>query len=63
MHAVSHFYDQYQGKLYLDNGEVMKAGNPEDFTADKADKIIEAMERVLRKRGIIGQADTVMHVQ
>jgi|ETNmetMinimDraft_15_1059895.scaffolds.fasta_scaffold03847_2 hypothetical protein len=63
MHAVSHFYDQYEGKLYLDNGQVLQTGDPKEFTVDKADKIIQAMERVLRRKGIIGQSDTVMHVQ
>jgi hypothetical protein len=53
MQAVCHFYDQYEAKLYLDNGRVLKAGNPQQFTADKTDQLMLAMGRVLKRKSII----------
>ena len=61
--TTSHFYDQYQAKLFLDNGQVLKVGDPNKFTAENSDRIINALERILRRKGIIGSQDSLLWVQ
>lgn len=63
MQAVIHFYDQYKSKLYLDDGRVLTAGNAQAFTVDRTDKLMEAMERVLKRKGIIAERDSLSWVQ
>jgi len=61
--ATSHFFDQHKAKLFLDSGKVISVGDPSRITPANAEHVIESLERVLKRRGVIGSQDSLVWVQ
>ncbi len=60
MQPVSHFFDQYSAKLYLDSGEVLKPCNPDIFTQENQERMITKLENRLKEKGVIPPQDFLM---
>jgi hypothetical protein len=48
MQPVSHFFDQYSAKLYLDSGEVLTPCSPDIFTQENQERMITKLESRLK---------------
>jgi hypothetical protein len=60
MQPVSHFFDQYSAKLYLDSGEVLKPCSPTIFTPENQERMITKLESRLKEKGVIPPQDFLM---
>lgn len=57
--STTHFFDVFTAQLYLDNGNVITMGKPEDYYPDVQERSLERMERVLKKTGTIKRDDEI----
>ena len=62
MHSAGHFFDQYSGNLYLDNGKVLKACHPRIFAQGNTGRLIGRLELILKEKGIIPALDFLVWV-
>lgn len=60
--SATHFFDVFTAQLYLDNGDILVIGKPEDYYPDVQERSLEIMERVLKKTGKIQCEDEIFVV-